>query len=50
MHFWSSTELALSVVGVPFNDPNKYLGMYLKQKITKRKGNVKKAEIGRRKR
>ena len=49
MHFWSSNELALTVVGVLCSDPNKNLGIYLKKKITKKKGNVKKEEIGRRK-
>jgi len=43
VHFWSSTELALTVVGVLCSDPNKYLGIYLKKKITKKKGNVEKS-------
>jgi len=38
VHLWSSTELALTVVGVLCSDPNKNLGIYLKKK-----GNVKKS-------
>jgi len=43
VHFWSLTELGLTVVGVLCSDPNKNLGINLKKKITKKKGNVKKS-------